>query len=179
MHLKFAATPFLPEGSLVLADSAERGQMAGNACKVLMKDLWLGRLSRPDFIKPITDLATKVQKWSRNQDKQLFRLICYMNSTSHYRLTGKVGDPPDKLKLLLFVDADLAGDPSDSKSRSGGYLVLAGPNMWFPIMWISTHTHQSSTSDKPIRLMYIVYKRYARLHSQRRNNQVNEWRPEW
>ena len=80
-----------------------------------MKDLWLGLLSRPDLIKPITDLATKVQKWSKNQDKQLFRLICYMDSTSHYRLSGKVGDPSDKLKLLLFVDANLAGDSSDTK----------------------------------------------------------------
>ena len=34
--LKFAPTPFLPEGSLVVADSAERGQMSGSACKVLM-----------------------------------------------------------------------------------------------------------------------------------------------
>ena len=59
--LKYAPTPFLPDGSLVEADECIRGQMAGSACAVVMKDLWLGRLSRPDLIKPITDLATKVQ----------------------------------------------------------------------------------------------------------------------
>ena len=42
--LKFAPTPFLPEGSLVEADSAERGQMSGSACRVLMKDLWNARM---------------------------------------------------------------------------------------------------------------------------------------
>ena len=158
--LKHAPTPFLPEGSLVQADENERGQMAGSACKVLMKDLWLGRLSRPDLVKPTTDLATKVQSWSRNQDKQLFRLICYMNSTSHYRLTGKIGDPPEKLRLLLFVDADLAGDNSDSKSRSGGYLVLAGPNTWFPITWISrkqTSTSRSTTEAEIVALAVALF----------------------
>ena len=158
--LKHAPTPFLPEGSLVQADECERGQMAGSACKVLMKDLWLGRLSRPDLVKPITDLATKVQCWSRNRDKQLFRLICYMNSTSHYRLTGKIGDPPEKLRLLLFVDADLAGDTSDSKSRSGGYLVLAGPNTWFPITWISrkqTSTSRSTTEAEIVALAVALF----------------------
>ena len=94
--------------------------MAGVACRVLMKDLWLGRLAHPDIVNAISDLATKVQCWSKNEDKKLFRLICYLNSTSHYRLCGKVGDPADKLRLLLFVDADLAGNPEDTKSRSGG-----------------------------------------------------------
>ena len=158
--LKHAPTPFLPDGSLVQADESERGQMAGSACKVLMKDLWLGRLSRPDLVKPITDLATKVQRWSRNHDKQLFRLICYMNSTSHYRLTGKIGDPPEKLRLLLFVHADLAGDNSDSKSRSGGYLVLAGPNTWFPITWISrkqTSTSRSTMEAEVVALAVALF----------------------
>ena len=58
--LKYAPTPFLLGGSLGHADDSVRGQMAGSACKVLMKDLWLGRLARPDIVKPITDLATKV-----------------------------------------------------------------------------------------------------------------------
>ena len=125
-----------------------------------MKDLWLGHLSRPDLIKPITDLATKVKKWSKNQDKQLFCLICYLDSTSHYRLSGKVGDPSDKLKLLLFVDADLAGDSSDTKSRSGGYLVLAGPNTWFPICWVSrkqTATSRSTTEAEVVALAVCLF----------------------
>ena len=99
--LKHAATPYLPEGSLVHADSCERGQMSGVACRVLMKDLWLGRLARPDIVNVISDLATKVQCWSKNEDKKLFRLICYLNSTCHYRLCGKVGDSADKLRLQI------------------------------------------------------------------------------
>ena len=43
-------------------------------CKILMKALWLGRLARPDIVKPINDLATKVQSWSRADDKRVLRL---------------------------------------------------------------------------------------------------------
>ena len=43
-------------------------------------------LSRPDIIKPINDLATKARSWSRGDDKQLLRLIQYIDSTPHYRL---------------------------------------------------------------------------------------------
>ena len=59
-----------------------------------MKCLWLARLSRPDIMKAIGDLATKVQKWTRNCDKALHRLICYIHSTLRHRLVGTVGDPP-------------------------------------------------------------------------------------
>ena len=64
--LKPAATPFCPEGAFLYQDDNEEGELAGCACQVLMKCLWLARLSRPDIMKEIGDLATKVQKWTRN-----------------------------------------------------------------------------------------------------------------
>ena len=81
------------------ADECERGELSSIACKVLMKDLWAARLARPDIQKPICDLATKVQCWSRNDDKRLHRLMCYMNSSQFFTLTGKVNDAPELLKL--------------------------------------------------------------------------------
>ena len=79
--LRHAPTPFWSEGSLVPSDDDVKGELAPNACKILMKALWLGRLARRDIIKPIRDLATQVQKWSRNTDKQLHRSVCYINSS--------------------------------------------------------------------------------------------------
>lgn len=72
---KHAAIPFVPDGSVTLEEEDAKGELAPNACKILMKALWLGRLSRPDIIKPINDLATKVQSWSKGDDKRLLRLI--------------------------------------------------------------------------------------------------------
>ena len=43
--LKTAWTPFCPEGSIPHADECEVGELKGNACSVLMKDLWLARLA--------------------------------------------------------------------------------------------------------------------------------------
>jgi len=108
--LKHAATPFVPDGSVSVEDEEAKGELAPNACRILMKALWLGRLSRPDIIKPINDLATKVQSWSRGDDKRLLRLIQYIDSTPQYRLVGTIKDNPEDLELRLYVDADFAGD---------------------------------------------------------------------
>lgn len=108
--LKHAATPFPPDGSISPEDEESKGELAPNARRILMKALWLGRLARPDIIKPINDLATKVQSWSRADDKRVLRLIQYIASTTHYRLVGTLQDKPEDLELHLYVDADFAGD---------------------------------------------------------------------
>ena len=110
-----------------------------------MKGLWLARLARPDTQKCIGDLASRIAKWSKNDDRRLHRLMCFMNATSHYRLCGHIHDPADALELLLFVDADFAGNTDNAKSTSGGYLVLAGPNSWFP--WAGASKGQSLTAQ--------------------------------
>ena len=51
------------------------------------------------------------------------------------------------LELHLFCDADLAGDVNDSKSTSGGLLVLVGPHTWFPLSAISKKQTAASLSS--------------------------------
>ena len=82
----------------------------------------------PDIIKPINDLATKVQSWSRGDDKKVLRLIQYIASTPHYRLVGTIQDKPEDLELRLFVDADFAGDKINSTLNLwwlSGFICLA------------------------------------------------------
>jgi hypothetical protein len=158
--LKHAPTPFCPDGSLVVDDDDVRGELAGDACKALMKCLWLGRLARPDIVKPIGDLATQVQKWSKNCDRQLYRLVCYIHATLDYQLVGKVCDPADQLHLSLYVDADFAGDRLSVKSTSGGYLVLIGPSTFFPLAWVSkkqTSVSRSTTESEVVSLAHGLY----------------------
>ena len=159
-NIKHAATPFVPDGSISIEDEESKGELAASACKILMKALWLGRLSRPDIIKPINDLATKVQSWSRGDDKRLLRLIQYIHSTPHYRLVGTINDSPDQLELHLYVDADFAGDRLSGKSTSGGFMVLHGPNTFFPLAWVSkrqTSTSRSTTESEVVSLAYSLY----------------------
>ena len=86
--VKPALTPFVAEGSLNPDEDEITGTLAPVACKILMKALWLARLARPDILKPIGDLASNVQKWSRNHDRQLLRLIQYLVGACHRRLVG-------------------------------------------------------------------------------------------
>ena len=125
-----------------------------------MKALWLGRLARPDIIKAIGDFATQVQKWSRNNDKQLRRLICYVNTSKTHRLVGPIHDDPRELHLALYVDADFKGEQSDARSTSAGYLVLKGPNSFFPLAWVSkrqTSVSRSTTESEIVSLAHSLY----------------------
>ena len=91
-RLRKATTPFVPEGSLPAADDAVRGDLYENACRVLMKALWLARSARPDIQKPICDLATHIKVWSRNDDKRLYRLIAYLEHSVDFHLIGQIQD---------------------------------------------------------------------------------------
>ena len=160
VKFKPAATPFCPDGSLPPSGECTRGELNHNACAVLMKNLWLARLARPDIQKPIGDMATHIQQWSVNDDKRMYRLLCYINSTKDHKLVGRVGDDAAKLKLRLYVDADFAGEHEDARSTNGGYLVLVGPNTWFPLQWVTkkqTSTSRSTTESEVVSLAYSLF----------------------
>ena len=112
-----------------------------------MKALWFARLARPDCLRPIFHLATKVSCWTRNDDRKLYRLMCYISSTLDLQLTGYVRDDPKDLYLELYCDADY-GNPTDARSTTGGWLVLRGPNTDFPLAWTHHEQHATFRSTK-------------------------------
>ena len=122
-----------------------------------MKALWVARLARPDLLKPITALARHVQSWTINCDKQLYRLMCYMHSTSDMKLTGHIGDPLDNVELRLYVDPDFAGsrEHTHTHSTSGGFLCLHGENTFFPISWSSRKQTSTSKSTAEAELVSL------------------------
>ena len=96
----------------------------------------------------------------RNHDRQLLRLIQYLVGTCNHRLVGTVQDAADDLELVLYVDADFCGERAHTKSTSGGYLVLYGPQTWFPLAWVSkrqTSTSRSTTEAEVISLAHSLY----------------------
>ena len=106
---KQATTPFLPDGSFIPSDHEISGEIAPHACALVVKQLWLARLARPDLIKALNILSSRIQKWSKNDDKRLYGFKCYLNTTANYGLKGKIGDPAEDLELSLYADADFAG----------------------------------------------------------------------
>ena len=107
------------------------GALQPIASSVLMKVLYGTRAARWDLLKAVQLLATRVTKWSRECDKALHRLMCYINCTSSHCLSGFVGDGPSALRLRLYADADFAGDRPEFKSTSGVFLAMVGPNTFF------------------------------------------------
>ena len=125
-----------------------------------MKNLYAARLSRPDLLKPINELAKSVTNWTRNHDRQLWRLMSYMKSTRNYQLEGFVNNKKEELRIELFVDSDFAGEHKDSRSTSGAWLRLAGSDTNFPLWWSSKRqsaTSRSTTEAEVIAMASAVF----------------------
>ena len=153
-NLKKAATPFYDDkiARPVEAEAEVKGKLAPIASRVLMKLLFAARMARFDLLRAVQGLASRVTKWSSDCDKALHRLMCYVQSTLHYKMSGFVGDSLDKCNLWLFADSDHAGE-HDNRSTSGGFLALVGPNTYFPLSAFSkkqTSTALSSTEAEVV-----------------------------
>ena len=138
-----------------------RGVLGDCAAAVLMKILYGARMGRYDLIRPVQALASLITKWDGLCDKKLHRLVCYINSTLDLNLYGWIGDPPDLLELVLYCDADLAGDRTDSKSTSGVFMCLLGPRSFMPLNALSkkqTSVSKSTPEAKIVSLDHAVYK---------------------
>ena len=94
-------------------------------------------MARFDLLKAVANLAKNITKWNANCDKRLHRLICYVNYSLDLRLKGHIGDSFDKLALSCYSDADFAGDKESSKSTTGIFMALPGPNTFFPLSGVS------------------------------------------
>jgi hypothetical protein len=68
---------------------------------------------------------------------------------------GWIGDKRDKLELVLYCDADLAGDRNDSKSTSGVFMCLVGPTSFMPLAAVSKKQTSVSKSTPEAEIVAI------------------------
>ena len=122
-----------------------------------MKILYAAKMGRYDLIRPVTALATRVTKCSSLCDKKLYKLVSYINSTLDTYLYGYIGDSPMSLELVLYCDADLAGDRTDSKSTSGVFMCLQGPRSFFPLAAVSKKQTSVATSTPEAEMVAMAY----------------------
>ena len=88
--LKHVTSPAHPESIMIEEEASEQGMLEGYAAQVLMRLLWLARLSRPDLAFIVGRLASNVSRWSQWDDRQLLRVISYLNATREYVTVGTV-----------------------------------------------------------------------------------------
>ena len=96
-------TPHLDISTLPASDDESRGQVADSAARILMKVLWLARLSRPDLLVAVSMLASHVCCWSTNDDRRVARLIGYISNSIAYSLIMSIHDSPSELHLALLL----------------------------------------------------------------------------
>jgi hypothetical protein len=124
--LRKVDTPFLDEASGGDAGDDAAGELQPIAARVLMKVLYGARMARYDLLRPCCFLATKITKWTRSCDKALHRLMCYLHSTPDTRMCGWVGDDVKSWELVLYADADFAGDRETPVRPAGCFCASAG-----------------------------------------------------
>ena len=134
--LRTVPTPFIE----ITQDSTAQessGELQPIAARVLMKILYAARMARFDLLRPTCYLATKITKWSPWCDRSLHRLVSYINSTIDVKMTTWVGDAIDKWELVIYSDADLAGDLETSRSTSGVFLCVRAAHTFVNLQSIS------------------------------------------
>lgn len=90
--------------------------------------LFLARVARPDVSVAVQRLCRVVTKCTTTHDLMLIRLYSYLHSTGPISLVAELGqDDLQHEQLCIWSDADLCGDPEDTKSTSGICLELVNP----------------------------------------------------
>ncbi len=112
-----------------------------------MKILYLARCCRVDLVHPVCMLASEITRWTKACGRRLYRFVCYMQSTRLLSQEGYIGDAPDKLTVVVYSDASFADCTQSSKSTSGCFAALVGPNSFFPLNALAKK--QSVVSHSP------------------------------
>ena len=120
-------TPFLDEKTLTEEDYAATGQIAGDACAILMKVLWAARVCRWALLRQVCALASFVSTRTVACGKCVYRLMCHIHHTVGMKLEFQVGDSSDQWQLELYTDADLSKALMNRRSTSGSFLAVVGP----------------------------------------------------
>ena len=105
--------------SVLTDEESQQGELHEVASPVLMKVLWAARLCRRDLLRAVNRLATYVAKWTSKNDLMLYRLMGYIQSTTHLRMYCWVGDSLAQITPHLYSDSELGGCLIHKEARQG------------------------------------------------------------
>ena len=160
--------PGVDTDTIALSEGDElEGHFTTSAARHVMALLYVARHTRPDISASVNALARHFQAWSRLDDKQLARLMSYLQETVDWVLLLSAQDPAAST-YNLYVDADFAGDRHSRKSTSGYVFGLetksserpagAGPEWsgFCPLAWGSVTQKGVSLSTAEAELRALV-----------------------
>ena len=145
------ATPNIDDHQIPPNEFEVKGNLSAIASRVVLKVLFTARLTRPDLLWTVNNLARNITKWTKAHDRRLHRLMCYIHHTVDWTQICYVGNNVTDINLVLFTDASFAGDLVDSKSTTGTLMCLIGSNTFVPLTWMyrkqGAISHSSSEAE--------------------------------
>ena len=95
----------------------EPGRFSSSAFSHVATLLFLNRVARPEISVAAQRLCRVVTKCATTHDAKLIRLYAYLDKTGPIAFSAELSpEDLDDVQLVMWSDADWAGDPEDSKS---------------------------------------------------------------
>jgi cold shock CspA family protein len=92
----------------------DQGEPSKNrVLKIIGMCLWLSRCTRPDLAHACSRLGSRVSRWNEACEKELQRLVNFIQSTAEDRLEYR-HIAGEKLETVIFTDANLSSPRSQS-----------------------------------------------------------------
>ena len=136
-ELRKVTSPFLTPEQWA-EDGVCPGVFAGSCASHVATLLFLSRVARPDIAVAVQRLCSVVSRWSTTHDAALVRLYAYLKAAGPMALAAEMA-PEDifDLELLMWSDADWAGDSEHMKSTGGVLMELHSPSSGrrWPLSW--------------------------------------------
>ena len=85
------------------------------------------------MLRAVNALGSRITSWTKLCDAKLRRLVCYIKSTLRLKTHARVGDRKEDFEVMLYCDADLAGDRTDAKSAAGVFMCIVGQTSFVPL----------------------------------------------
>eukprot|EP00971_Amphidinium_carterae_P240865 4781812-Amphidinium_carterae.2 len=138
-QLRVASTPYIADGVEKEAMKSDApGRHSKTASSHVATLLFLARMSRPDRMTAVMKLSRWVSRWEEVHDLHLKRLFEYLKGSVQTCLVSSIKrDTP--IEFIVWTDADLNGDVTDSKSTSGLWIEMksVGSERSWPVTWNS------------------------------------------
>ena len=157
-HLTKAATPYAPDPPAEQLNELlnSPGIYANIAASHLMALMYAARMACPTLSLQVTRLAAQVTKWNKDCDRRLVRLFSWVHSVPFLNLQAHASSKDfNNLIMRAWPDADFNGDYTTSKSTSGHWIELTGPNTLIPLAWSSKRQRSTSTSTSEAEIVSI------------------------
>ena len=104
------------------------------------------RIAVPQALTPVCRRASELSRWSKDSDRKLHRLYCYLYCYPDLVLMGSLSTADrEKIKVIAWPDADLNSDINSSKSTSGCFIEIAASGRSVPLAWWSRKQHCTAT----------------------------------